>query len=69
MSSPDPLPYRKLWYLAAAVLQLGSLDPSARLLVANLVLGSTRLNRIAGHLASWTGRPLTDRRYVRKMEY
>ena len=59
----------KLWLFAAAALQLGSLDPSALLLVANLLLGSARLNRIARHFASWTGRPLTDRRYMWKIEY
>jgi len=59
----------KLWLLDAAALQLGSLDPSGRPLVADLVLGSTTLNRIAEHFASWTGRPLTDRRYMWKTEY
>ena len=59
----------KLWLLDAAALQLGSLEPPARLPVANLVLGSARLNRIAGHFASRTGRPLTDRRSVRKIGY
>ncbi len=59
----------KLWLLDAAALQLGSLDPSARPLVASLVLVGTRLNRIAEDFASWTGRPLTDRRYMWKIEY
>jgi fructoselysine-6-P-deglycase FrlB-like protein len=59
----------KLWFLDAAALHLGSLDPSARLLVANLVPGNTRLNRIAEHFASWMGRPLPDGRYMWKIEY
>jgi fructoselysine-6-P-deglycase FrlB-like protein len=59
----------KLWLLDAVALQLGSVDPAARPLVADLVLGSTTLNRIAEHFASWTGRPLTDRRYMWKIEY
>jgi fructoselysine-6-P-deglycase FrlB-like protein len=58
----------KLWVFGAAALQLGSVDPAARPLVADLVLGSTRLNRIAEHFASWTGRPLTDRRCMWKIE-
>jgi fructoselysine-6-P-deglycase FrlB-like protein len=59
----------KLWLLDAAALRLGSVDPAARPLVADLVLGSTTLNRVAEHFASWTGRPLTDRRYMWKIEY
>jgi len=33
------------------------------------VLGSTTLSRVAEHFASWNGRLLTDRRYMRKIEY
>ena len=60
---------RKLWVLDARELSLGSVEPGARPLVADLVLGSTTLNRIAEHFASWTGRPLTDRHYMWKIDY
>lgn len=60
---------RKLWVLDARELGLASVDPGARPLVADLVLGSTTLNRIAEHFASWTGRPLTDRHYMWKIDY
>jgi fructoselysine-6-P-deglycase FrlB-like protein len=59
----------KLRLLEDAALQLGWLGPSARLLVDNLVFGRPRLNRIAEHFGSWTGRPLTNRRYMWKTEY
>jgi len=59
----------KLWVLDAAELTMSSVDASARPLVADLVLGSTVLNRIAEHFASCTGRPLTDRRYMWKIDY
>ena len=60
---------RKLWVLDARELSLESVDPDARPLVADLVLGSTTLNRIAEHFASWTGRPLADRHYMWKIDY
>jgi fructoselysine-6-P-deglycase FrlB-like protein len=59
----------KLWVLDAAALQLGSVDQPLRPLVGDLVLGSTVLNRIAEHFAAWTGRRLTDRRYMWKIDY
>jgi fructoselysine-6-P-deglycase FrlB-like protein len=59
----------KLWVLDAAALQLDGMDSAGRPLVADLVLGSTVLNRIAEHFASWTGRPLTSRRYMWKIDY
>jgi fructoselysine-6-P-deglycase FrlB-like protein len=43
---------RKLWLLDAAALQLSSIDPAARPLVADLMLGSTTFSRIAEYLAS-----------------
>ncbi|MGH3185891.1 MAG: SIS domain-containing protein [Streptosporangiaceae bacterium] len=60
---------RKLWVLDAAALQLGSVDAPLRPLVGDLVLGSTVLNRIAEHFAALTGRRLTDRRYMWKIDY
>jgi fructoselysine-6-P-deglycase FrlB-like protein len=60
---------RKLWVLDAAELRLSSIDTTARPLIGDLVLGSTVLNRIAEHFASYTGRPLTDRRYMWKVDY
>jgi fructoselysine-6-P-deglycase FrlB-like protein len=60
---------RKLWVLDARELGLDSVDPQARPLVADLVLGSTTLNRIAEHFAAWTGIKLTDRRYMWKIDY
>lgn len=60
---------RKLWVLDAAALRLSSVDRSARSLIGDLVLGSTVLNRIAEHLASLTGRRLTDRQYMWKIDY
>jgi fructoselysine-6-P-deglycase FrlB-like protein len=59
----------RLWVLDAAALQLSSVDASARAAIGDLVLGSTVLNRIAEHFASYTGRPLTDRRYMWKIDY
>ena len=59
----------KLWVLDAADLELPGVTPASRPFLADLVLGSTTLNRIAEHFASWTGRPLTDRRYMWKIEY
>ena len=59
----------ELWMLDAAALQLGSVDLAARPLVADLVLGSGTLNRIAEHFASGTGRPLMDLRYAWKIGY
>lgn len=59
----------KLWVLDAAALQLDGMDPADRPLVADLVLGSTVLNRTAEHFASCTGLPLTNRRYMWKIEY
>jgi len=59
----------KLWILDASALELSGVDPENRPLIADLVLGSTVLNRIAEHFASWTGRPLTDRRYMWKIDY
>ncbi len=56
-----------LWVFDVAALQLGSVDLAARL-VGHLVLGSTRLSQIAEHLAWWTARRLTDRRYIWKIE-
>jgi fructoselysine-6-P-deglycase FrlB-like protein len=60
---------RKLWVLDADALQLTGVGATARPFVADLVLGSTILNRVAEHFASWTGRPLTDRRFMWKIEY
>jgi fructoselysine-6-P-deglycase FrlB-like protein len=60
---------RKLWVLDAAELRLSSVGTSGRPLIGDLVLGSTVLNRIAEHFASCTGRPLTDRRYMWKIDY
>jgi fructoselysine-6-P-deglycase FrlB-like protein len=59
----------KLWVLDAAELDLGAVDEAGRPLVADLVLGSTVLNRIAEHFAVRTGIPLTERRYMWKTEY
>jgi fructoselysine-6-P-deglycase FrlB-like protein len=59
----------KLLLLDAAALHLGSLDPSAGLPAAHLVVASTRVNGIGEHFASWTGCPLTCRRYQWKIEY
>lgn len=59
----------KLWVLDALDLGLSSVDDAARPLVADLVLGSTTLNRIAEHFSARTGIPLTDRRYMWKLEY
>jgi fructoselysine-6-P-deglycase FrlB-like protein len=60
---------QKLWVLDSSTLELPGVDPENRPLIADLVLGSTVLNRIAEHFASWTGRPLTDRRYMWKIDY
>jgi len=60
---------RKLWVLDGAALRLDSVDAPLRPLVSDLVLGSTMLNRIAEHFAAWTGRRLTDRRYMWKIDY
>lgn len=60
---------RRLWVLDAAALRLSSVDRSGRPLIGDLVLGSTVLNRIAEHFASSTGRRLTDRRYMWKIDY
>jgi fructoselysine-6-P-deglycase FrlB-like protein len=59
----------KLWVLDAAELKMSSVDRSARPPIGDLVLGSTVLNRIAEHFAACTGRPLTDRRYMWKIDY
>jgi fructoselysine-6-P-deglycase FrlB-like protein len=59
----------KLWVLDSLELGLGPVDEAVRPLVADLVLGSTVLNRIAEHFAVRTGIPLTDRRYMWKTEY
>jgi fructoselysine-6-P-deglycase FrlB-like protein len=59
----------KLWVLDAAELTMSSVDRSARPPIGDLVLGSTVLNRIAEHFAACTGRPLTDRRYMWKVDY
>jgi fructoselysine-6-P-deglycase FrlB-like protein len=60
---------RKLWVLDAAALELDSVDAPARPFIADLVLGSTVLNRVAEHFAARSGRPLTDRRYMWKIDY
>jgi fructoselysine-6-P-deglycase FrlB-like protein len=59
----------KLWVLDAAELELGPVAADGRPLVADMVLGSTVLNRIAEQFAVRTGIPLTDRRYMWKIEY
>jgi fructoselysine-6-P-deglycase FrlB-like protein len=60
---------KKLYVLDAADLPLDPVAEPMRPLIADLVLGSTVLNRIAEHFAAWTGRPLTERRYMWKIEY
>ncbi len=60
---------RNLWVLDAAALRLSSVDRPARPLIGEMVLGSTVLNRVAEHFASRTGRRLTDRRYMWKIDY
>lgn len=59
----------KVHVLDARELQLPGIEPAMRPLVGTLVVGSALLNRLAEHFEAWSGRPLTDRRYMWKVEY
>lgn len=59
----------RLWVLDAAELALPGVTGGDRSQVADLVLGSTVLNRIAEQFSARTRIPLTDRRYMWKIEY
>jgi fructoselysine-6-P-deglycase FrlB-like protein len=56
-------------YVDAATLTLDGIDAPMRPFIGSLVVGSALLGRLAEHFESWTGHPLTDRRYMWKVEY
>jgi fructoselysine-6-P-deglycase FrlB-like protein len=59
----------KVHTLDAAALGLDGVRPAMRPFVGSLVMASALLGRLAEHFAAWTGHPLTERRYMWKVEY
>jgi fructoselysine-6-P-deglycase FrlB-like protein len=59
----------KVHVLDAAALRLDGASRAMRPFIGSLVLASALLGRLAEHFAAWTGHPLTERRYMWKVEY
>jgi fructoselysine-6-P-deglycase FrlB-like protein len=55
--------------LDAATLALPGVPAKMRPLIGTFVLSSTGIARLAQHFESFSGRPLTDRRYMWKVQY
>ena len=60
---------RRAHYLDARDLALPGVEASMRPFVGSLVMASAVLARLAQHFEARTGHPLTDRRYMWKVEY
>jgi fructoselysine-6-P-deglycase FrlB-like protein len=59
----------KVHVLDAQQLSLPGIEAQMRPLIGTLVAGSTLIERLAQHFEAWTGRPLSDRRYMWKVDY